>query len=71
MTYGVHRVQLNVHYDFVGWLPDSDKAWRSVLFGKRFILLNEDHPPRVVAADEMKERREPRTDPPIIPDDGA
>lgn len=54
---------------FVGELPPSDKPWKVMLWGKRFVLINEDHPPRLVRLDEMKERREPNPD--KSEDDGA
>lgn len=65
------RLRLNRRYDFVGHLPDGDKEWKPVLWGTRFVLLNDDHPPRVVATEEIEERREPTKADEPPPADGA
>lgn len=61
---------LSPKLEFVGNLPETDKPWKIMSLGwKRFVLLNEDFPPRLVAVHELREKRVKKND--CQGDDGA
>ena len=63
---------LSPKLEFVGEAEASDKPYRIELHwshGKRFVLLHEDHPPRILRKEEIRERRERK--PIQSDDDGA
>lgn len=64
-------VGLSKKLEFVGKLPNSDKPWHIERRGKRFFLLNDDHPTRIISPKELREVRQAKAPAEDLNDDSA